>query len=81
MAKTIYEELKACTVRIVNKSTENKYSVKGTGFFIGKNKILTCHHVIDSDKLKVIWNDIEYDIIILEKKRGFRFNSFRSRCK
>jgi len=69
MIKTIYEELKLCTVRIVNKSTENKYSVKGTGFFIGKNKILTCHHVIDNDKLKVIWNDEEYDIKILEEKK------------
>lgn len=69
MIKTIYEELKSCTVRIVNKNTENKYSVKGTGFFIGKNKILTCHHVIDNDKLKVIWNDEEYDIKILEEKK------------
>jgi len=69
MGKTIYEKLKDCTVRIVTKSLDNKYSVKGTGFFIGKNKILTCYHVISSDKLKVIWNDEEYDFKILEEKK------------
>jgi len=69
MGKTIYGKLKDCTVRIVTKSLDNKYSVKGTGFFIGKNKILTCYHVISSDKLKVIWNDEEYDFKILEEKK------------
>ena len=68
MAKSIYEELKACTVRIVYKNRENKYSVKGTGFFIEKNIILTCYHVINSDNLKVIWNNTEYEMKILEGK-------------
>ena len=58
-------EIKDCIVKIqINGS-------HGTGFFIEKNKVLTCSHVIKDTletDIKVIFNGKEYSVEILDKK-------------
>lgn len=64
-------EIKECIVKI---KTQNG---NGTGFFIDTNKILTCFHVIkdmlDTD-IKVVFNDEEYSVEILDTKEEFEID-------
>jgi len=61
-------KIKECIVKIkVNNS-------HGTGFFIEKNKILTCFHVIKDvleEDIKVVFNKQEYSVEIVDKKEEF----------
>ncbi|NVJ52454.1 MAG: NACHT domain-containing protein [Campylobacteraceae bacterium] len=56
MNNPLIEHLKyKCTVRI---EASGKI---GTGFFIAKDKILTCYHVVKkSDNIKIYWNNKEF---------------------
>jgi hypothetical protein len=64
-------EIKECIVKIkVNNS-------HGTGFFIEKNKILTCFHVIKDTletDIKIIFNGIKYSVTIVDKKEEFEID-------
>ncbi|GEM_PF-1317134 len=65
------DEIKECIVKIKTKNSH------GTGFFIAKNKILTCFHVIKDvleKDIKVILKEQEYSVEIVDKKEEFEID-------
>jgi len=58
-----HEHLQLCTVKI-----ESDYDV-GSGFFIDKGLIVTCHHVIEDcspNQLRIIWQGENYQALKIE---------------
>ncbi len=59
--------LKECTVRIETVESEEESEI-GTGFFIERNRIATCYHVIANSKdIKIFWKRNRYEAEVLDK--------------
>ncbi|MGB0561487.1 MAG: trypsin-like peptidase domain-containing protein [Spirulinaceae cyanobacterium] len=60
------DHLKSCTV-CINRSS----SSRGTGFFVARGQILTCHHVIkDKTKIEIWWQSKPYPVEVIESSEN-----------